>query len=817
MSDSGSINQRWTMEGADEFVAQLRKIAAEAEKVQATLNNSTEKASVGLAGLEAATAGLSTAFRELSGLAGSAAAPITRILSSLGGLTSGFTAVGAAVVGVTAGLATLAKQGADAADEVRDGALRVGTSAENFSALKFVLQQSGAGAEGFERAMGKVFEASNKADEAGDKTAEGAQKIDAATDKMAASEEKIADLFRKRGQDLVDEQRKSLEQIADLTRKRGTAEEEIRFQSGRRIEDLERQHTRALNDIIRQRNKDAAAALAAFNKQTEEAAQKAAAGGDEFSRLGVKLKGSNGEIRDTAEIFKDVAEQVSKIENPTARSAKAIELFSRRAGPKLVEALSLGRKGIDDLIKRADDLGIGFTKLQTEIGDNFNDAIAQLTGTIAATSQKIGLLFAPAFTAIATSLATAFGSIQKPILAALAPIAKDFENLFTGNLAAVQSQFLLGVRDVIVGVVVPAFQVAAVVISSVLTTLGAVFKGLADVVNLVFGTKFTAVDIPAFIIAIKLGAAAIGVLTTAFVALRAAALANPLVAIATGVTVLAAVIITNWEPIKQFFLDLPDAFQRVGLQLQRLGEQQGGILGGFVTVAGDFVAAIGKLFNGDLRGALDEFSKFWKDFLTLVFVTMLDAAADALETKLNQIGDFFMRKFKGIGAAIANLFTTTDAAATAAGGGLPRNRAGGMQRGPGTGTSDSFLSWISNGEFIVNAAATRIFRPLLEAINRGVSPWGGHNAPGFALGGMALAGVASRSLLPPRAPFFAGRGFGNDLATAKGGGRPFTLVIDSRTFGGMTASEDTINDFIQFARSTKMRSLGRKPTYYGNG
>ena len=52
---------------------------------------------------------------------------------------------------------------------------------------------------------------------------------------------------------------------------------------------------------------------------------------------------------------------------------------------------------------------------------------------------------------------------------------------------------------------------------------------------------------------------------------------------------------------------------------------------------------------------------------------------------------------------------------------------GGPIRGPGSSTSDSILAWLSNGEYVVNAASTRKFLPLLEAVN---------NAPGFAAGGL---------------------------------------------------------------------------------
>lgn len=60
---------------------------------------------------------------------------------------------------------------------------------------------------------------------------------------------------------------------------------------------------------------------------------------------------------------------------------------------------------------------------------------------------------------------------------------------------------------------------------------------------------------------------------------------------------------------------------------------------------------------------------------------------------------------------------------------LPPGKAGGGRIvGPGTGISDSILARVSNGEFIINADATRKNLPLLEIINSG-------RLPGFAGGG----------------------------------------------------------------------------------
>ena len=60
---------------------------------------------------------------------------------------------------------------------------------------------------------------------------------------------------------------------------------------------------------------------------------------------------------------------------------------------------------------------------------------------------------------------------------------------------------------------------------------------------------------------------------------------------------------------------------------------------------------------------------------------------------------------------------------------IQSNAEGGTISGPGTGTSDSILSWLSNGEFVVKAAATSYYGPgLLQAINQ-------MRLPRFAVGG----------------------------------------------------------------------------------
>lgn len=88
---------------------------------------------------------------------------------------------------------------------------------------------------------------------------------------------------------------------------------------------------------------------------------------------------------------------------------------------------------------------------------------------------------------------------------------------------------------------------------------------------------------------------------------------------------------------------------------------------------------------------------------------------------------------------------------------------GGLIRGAGTATSDSILSWLSDGEFVMNAASTKRFLPLLMAMND-------NRVPGFADGGPV--GAIPRLPSIPRLESRPGRmtvdiDLKNDLLTAR--------------------------------------------------
>ncbi|WP_177329769.1 phage tail tape measure protein [Pseudomonas sp. 21] len=108
-------------------------------------------------------------------------------------------------------------------------------------------------------------------------------------------------------------------------------------------------------------------------------------------------------------------------------------------------------------------------------------------------------------------------------------------------------------------------------------------------------------------------------------------------------------------------------------------------------------------------------------------------------------------------------------------GSLPQYATGGVLRGPGTGTSDSILARLSNGEGILTARAVRHYGPdVVHALN-------GLRLPRFAEGGVAMIGAL---------PALTGAdNSGSGVGASSPPLAPVYLTIDGRQYG-LLAEED---------------------------
>jgi len=118
---------------------------------------------------------------------------------------------------------------------------------------------------------------------------------------------------------------------------------------------------------------------------------------------------------------------------------------------------------------------------------------------------------------------------------------------------------------------------------------------------------------------------------------------------------------------------------------------------------------------------------------TIGAITGANSLADALKNIGNRLAELFLNAgfdalfkpssngmsggaFGGFFNSIGSLIGLKD------GGQIPGYDSGGRIRGPGGPRDDKVLLWGSNGEFVMNAAATQKWLPVLEAMNNGKLP-----------------------------------------------------------------------------------------------
>jgi hypothetical protein len=97
--------------------------------------------------------------------------------------------------------------------------------------------------------------------------------------------------------------------------------------------------------------------LAKFSVTLGKAAEGNKTSAEAFSRLGVKIADSSGNLRPSEAIFRDVADAISKLKGPAEQSAAAVALFGR-GGQSLLPILLAGANGFNKFAEEAEKVGL---------------------------------------------------------------------------------------------------------------------------------------------------------------------------------------------------------------------------------------------------------------------------------------------------------------------------------------------------------------------------------------------------------------------------------------------------------------------------
>lgn len=115
-----------------------------------------------------------------------------------------------------------------------------------------------------------------------------------------------------------------------------------------------------------------------------------------FDQLGVSIKGPDGQLRSTTEIFDDTIKKLSGVKNETERNALAMDIFGRSA-MDLNPIINDGGAGLEHYSKRMEDLGLVTSQESLDGANAFNDVIDETKSIVEAAGLKIGAKLAPSF------------------------------------------------------------------------------------------------------------------------------------------------------------------------------------------------------------------------------------------------------------------------------------------------------------------------------------------------------------------------------------------------------------------------------------
>ena len=217
-----------------------------------------------------------------------------------------------------------------------------------------------------------------------------------------------------------------------------------------------------------------AGGMGRLQRSAYEASQGTATQAEAFQKLGVSVTDADGQLKDTNTLMLETAQAISQVQNPTERSAVAMELFGR-AGAQMLPMLNQGSAGIQALGDRAAKLGLIFGQDDAKAAEEFNDALADLKDSGSALFKQLGVQIIPTFARAASGLADLVGVVNQ--FGEAHPILMKTGTLIAGGLGMV-----LGVLGPIVAML-PSMVSGFAILKTTFAAVPAIVGGIGPAIT----------------------------------------------------------------------------------------------------------------------------------------------------------------------------------------------------------------------------------------------------------------------------------------------------------------------------------------------
>lgn len=823
----GRFSQRIELEGIQQILRGLADIGQAGSAAFRNLSTAAQSVNPSLAAVsrqvETVRSQLTAFggdFRNAGGHLASFASSAARVAANVGvPLTLSLGAAAAAVI-------QLGRSAARLGGDLSDTSQAIGLSVEKLQLYRFAASQAGVSSEQFANAMTRLSSAVDSE----------AQKQRETISKISQEIAKALDARRMRG--IVENPFyggvQAVQSYTDILRNLGPVVEQVR-------QDFERsgirlsagQATAILQDLIRtssdvrkylsERGVPTASQsfLEAINRNAGDA-------NNALKRLGVSVLDAQGQLRPMEDILGDIMDRFKAMPEGAEKVSIAAQLLGRRIGGRLLPFLNQGREGLLELTDELRKMGIILDGGQVKRLDDMGDAFERVGFVVEGIKGQLGSIFAEPLTQVADEFSRSIARNSKALKEWAAdlgrraiPVFEDFIKMMRGaSDTEIKTKWLIDLREGIFRVGQAFENAFRLIILPGLQKAQELLGTVAAAVNRLFGTRFTGNEIGIAILvghftglngAIKDVVFTVGILTLAFARLGATPLGIALIGLAAA----AALATGKLGTVEEIINRLPAGIPRLTEQFKAMREEVQ--RNPNATGWDQFVAFI----KADLEAAKRDAQRFWEDltFFGNAFVdaaaqmfvrwgenirAMFDSVISHIVGKVQQAISLFDR-LRGAGSGAA-------AAGGSVGGNSPGNEAapfagGGRVWGPGTSTSDSILARLSRGEFVIKAAAVNYYGPqLMAALNAMRLP----RFPSFNAGGL-LDGLSSSLARNFAIPGFADGG----LALAGATGRPVVIHLPGGgQIEGFTATPSAVDALVKYSVGAQVRSGGKKPSWY---
>lgn len=261
-----------------------------------------------------------------------------------------------------------------------------GTGAKGvFSNLKESFADSKGEAVGLGDAIGKVADKMGiNLPEGADKALEALNGIDAGTAASIGTFVAFAAAITKVEQKLIDltnnasDYAREVQQFSSMT---GQTTEQVQ----------EWQYVSGLLGVSYDRIRDS---LKEVTNKMQEADQGSGDAAEAFKKLGVNIRGSDGQLRSANDVFLDTIEALGNMQNQSERDALAMDLMSESA-QELNPIIEAGREKISDYAQEAHDMGVVLEEDELKALTNVKTAFVKLQEQQEATKNQLATEFAP--------------------------------------------------------------------------------------------------------------------------------------------------------------------------------------------------------------------------------------------------------------------------------------------------------------------------------------------------------------------------------------------------------------------------------------